>query len=111
MILCATDAWFILCTNKIYRPTYVLKKSYFMFPIAKGSENAPMKLAGFCTSNKVKNHWYRVYHPICYQGDWCYKTGQYGFLRVTEKNIQIVHIPLIKHIIALYIIVVFKKIF
>ena len=38
-----------------------------MFPIAKGSENAPMKLAGFSTSNKVKNHWYRVYHPICYQ--------------------------------------------
>ena len=34
MILCATDAWFILCTNKIY--TYVLKKSYFIFPIIEG---------------------------------------------------------------------------
>ena len=54
MILCATDAWFILCTNKIY--TYVLKKSYFIFPITKGSVNAVMKLAGFSTSNKVKNH-------------------------------------------------------
>ena len=53
-ILCATDAWFILCTNKIY--TYVLKKSYFIFPITKGSVNALMKLAGFSISNKVKNH-------------------------------------------------------
>ena len=55
VILLATDAWFILCTNKIY--TYVLKKSYFIFPITKGSVNALMKLAGFSTSNKVKNHW------------------------------------------------------
>ena len=31
--------------------TYVLKK-----PITKGSVNALMKLAGFHTSNKVKNH-------------------------------------------------------
>ena len=31
----ATDAWYIWCTNKIY--TYVLKKSYFIFPITKGS--------------------------------------------------------------------------
>ena len=54
MILCATDAWFILCTNKIY--IYVLKKSYFIFPITKGSVNALMKLAGFSTSNKVKKH-------------------------------------------------------
>ena len=54
MILSVTDAWFILCTNKIY--TYVLKKSYFIFPITKGSVNALMKLAGFSTSNKVKNH-------------------------------------------------------
>ena len=30
MIFCATDAWYILCTNKIY--TYVLKKPYFIFP-------------------------------------------------------------------------------
>ena len=56
VILCATDAWLILCTNKIY--TYVLKKSSF-FPITKGLVNAPMKLAGFSTSNKVKNHWSR----------------------------------------------------
>ena len=56
MILYATDAWFILCTNKIYRPTYVLKKSYFIFPITKGSVNALMKIAEFSTSNKVKNH-------------------------------------------------------
>ena len=28
-ILCATDEWFILCTNKIY--TYDLEKSYFIF--------------------------------------------------------------------------------
>ena len=56
--VCATDAWFILCTNKIY--TYVLKKSYFLvFPITKGSVNALMKLAGFSTSNKVNNHWFK----------------------------------------------------
>ena len=53
VILCSTDAWSILCTNKIY--TYVLKK-YFICPITKGSVNALMKLAGFSTSNKVKNH-------------------------------------------------------
>ena len=35
---------------------YVLKKSYFIFPITKGSVNVLMKLAGFSTSNKVKNH-------------------------------------------------------
>ena len=45
LILCATDAWFILCTNKIY--TYVLKKSYFIFPITKGSVNALMKLVQY----------------------------------------------------------------
>ena len=50
----ATDACFVLCTNKIY--TYVLTKSYLIFPITKGSVNALMKLAGFSTSNKVKNH-------------------------------------------------------
>ena len=54
VILCATDAWFMLRTNKIY--TDVLKKSYFIFPITKGSVNALMKLAGFSISNKVKNH-------------------------------------------------------
>ena len=37
--------------------TYVLKKSYLIFPITKGSVNTLMKLAGFSTSNKVKNHW------------------------------------------------------
>ena len=51
VILCATDPWFILCTNKIY--TYVLNKSYYIFPITKGSANALMKLAGF---SKVNNH-------------------------------------------------------
>ena len=30
-------------------------KSYFIFPIKKGSVNAHMKLVGFSTSNKVKN--------------------------------------------------------
>ena len=59
MILCATDAWFILCINKIY--TYVLKKSYFIFPI-KDTVNALMKLAGFSTSNKVKNRWPNSYN-------------------------------------------------
>ena len=54
MILYATDAWFILCTNKRY--TYVLKKSCNIFPIMKDSVNALMKLAGFSTSNKVKNY-------------------------------------------------------
>ena len=34
----------------------VSKKSYFIFPITKGSVNALMKLAGFSTSNKGKNH-------------------------------------------------------
>ena len=28
----------------------------FIFPITKGLVNALMKLAGFSTSNKVKNH-------------------------------------------------------
>ena len=37
VIMCATNAWFILCTNKIY--TYVLKKSYFILHITKGSVN------------------------------------------------------------------------
>ena len=45
---------------KIY--TYVLKKSYFIFPITKGSVNALMKLAGFSTSNKVKNHCVRRWY-------------------------------------------------
>jgi len=36
--------------------TCVLKKSYFIFPITKGSADALMKLAGFCNSNRVKNH-------------------------------------------------------
>ena len=57
VILCVTDAWLILCTNKIY--TYVLKKSYFIFPITKGSVNALMKLAGLRTSNRVKNHCFK----------------------------------------------------
>ena len=39
---------------------YVLKKSYFIFPITKGSVNALMKLAGFSNSNKVKNHCTRI---------------------------------------------------
>ena len=34
--------------------------SYFIFPITKGSVNALMKLAGFSTSNKVKNHWFII---------------------------------------------------
>ena len=42
VILCATDAWLIVCTNKIY--TYGLKKSYFICPITKGSVNALMRL-------------------------------------------------------------------
>ena len=50
MILCATDAWFILRTNKIH--TYVLKKSYLIFTVTKCSVNALMKLAAFSTSNK-----------------------------------------------------------
>jgi len=54
VVLWRTDAWFNLCTNTIY--TYVLNKSYFIFPITKGSDYLLMKLAGFSTSNKVKNH-------------------------------------------------------
>ena len=70
VILCATDAWFILCTNKIY--AYVLKKSYFIFPITKGSVNALMKLAGFSTSSKVKNHCIR----LCVEGGrMCYRSS------------------------------------
>ena len=66
VVLCATDAWFILCTNKIY--TYVLKKSYLIIPIMKGSVNALMELAGFSTSNKVKNHCVRRIHidSLCF---------------------------------------------
>ena len=45
-------------SRRFYIYTYVLKKSYFIFPITKGSVNALMKLAGFSTSNKVKNHWF-----------------------------------------------------
>ena len=45
---------------------YVLKKSYFIFPITKGSVNALMKLAGFRTSNKVKNHWFNGSSTIEY---------------------------------------------
>lgn len=35
---------------------WIWKKSYFIFPIKKGSVNALIKLVGFSTSNKVKNH-------------------------------------------------------
>ena len=62
VILCATDAWIILCNYKIY--TYILKKSYFICPIMKGSVNALMKLAGFSTSNTVKNHWSNRYQAV-----------------------------------------------
>ena len=40
----------------------VLKKSYFIFPITKGSVNALKKLAWFSTSNKVKNHCFSGFH-------------------------------------------------
>ena len=56
----ATDAWLILCTNKTY--TCVLNKSYLIFPIMKCSVNALMKLAGFSTSNIVKNHCVRQFN-------------------------------------------------
>ena len=59
LTLCATDVWFMLCTNKIY--TYILKKSCFIFPITKGSVYALMKFERFSTSNKVKNHWHKLY--------------------------------------------------
>ena len=36
---------------------YILKISYFIFPITKGSVNALMELAGCSTSNKVKSPW------------------------------------------------------
>ena len=58
--VCAADAWFVLCTNKIY--TYVLKK-YCIFSITKSSVNALMKLAGFSTSNKFKNHCFMTSIP------------------------------------------------
>ena len=32
------------------------RNHFFFLPITKGSVNALMKLAGFSTSNKVKNH-------------------------------------------------------
>ena len=35
----------------------VLKNSFLIFQITKGSVNAVIKLAGFSTSNTVKNHW------------------------------------------------------
>src|SRR4029434_3452161 len=67
---------------KIY--TYVLKKSYFIFPITKGSVNALMKLAGFSISNKVKNHCTRdcgQFHP---QTSWtvvCEGSGQQSLVQ------------------------------
>ena len=50
MFLCEIHVSFVLFFD------YVLKKSYFICPITNGSVNALMKLAGFSTSNKVKNH-------------------------------------------------------
>jgi len=44
------------CALIIFIYTYILKKSDFIFRILKGSADAPMTLAGFSTSNKVKNH-------------------------------------------------------
>ena len=44
--LCATA---FLCALIKYIPVFF--KSYFIFPITKGSVNALMKLAGFSTSN------------------------------------------------------------
>jgi len=38
---------------------YVLKKSYSIFPLPKGSMNA-RKLAGFSIFNNVKKHWIRL---------------------------------------------------
>lgn len=62
------DARFILCTSKIYTYVLNLKKSYFIFPIKKGSVNAHMKLVGFSTSNKVKNHCSSVL--LCWGFEW-----------------------------------------
>ena len=103
VLLCATDAWFILCTNKIY--TYVLKKSYFIFPITKGSVNALMKLAGFSTSNKVKNHWFRtvtLFHKLAYKtnlssclGSHCLCTSVYVIvLMIEERKLELISIYL-----------------
>ena len=50
------NARFILCTSKTYNYVLNLKKIIFYFSIKKGSVNAHMKLVGFSTSNKVKNH-------------------------------------------------------
>lgn len=56
-----------LCTHQqtVKLKTCVLnlknkKKSHFIFQIKKGLVNAHMKLVGFNTSIKVKNHWCRV---------------------------------------------------
>lgn len=40
---------------------YVMKKSYFIFPITKGSTNVLMPLAGFSAFNKFKNHWLKAF--------------------------------------------------
>ena len=54
VILRATDAWLILCTNKMY--TYVLKKSYFIFPITKGFGECTDEACRVQYSKMVKNH-------------------------------------------------------
>ena len=54
VIFCATDAWFILCTNEMY--TYVLKKPYFIFPITKGSVNGLPPISHTTISHMVKSN-------------------------------------------------------
>lgn len=46
----------ILCTSKKHIYVLNLKKIIFYFSLKRGSVNAHMKLVGFGTSNKVKNH-------------------------------------------------------
>ncbi|KAG9330575.1 hypothetical protein JZ751_023832 [Albula glossodonta] len=40
-------------------PTHMIRDDMPRLAIKKGSVNARMKLVGFSTSNKVKNHWFR----------------------------------------------------
>ena len=45
---------------------YINHNTHFILPTKKGSTNACMEFVGFSTSNKVKNHWSRLYDVYVY---------------------------------------------
>ncbi|CDQ70431.1 unnamed protein product [Oncorhynchus mykiss] len=77
------DARFILCTSKIYTYVLNLKKSYFIFPIKKGSVNANMKLVGFKLSDVEPNIFLRPFLEVVRSED---TTGPITGLALTSVN-------------------------